>query len=35
MSKISGDRVFEVIQEQDDGYVAESLNEKIITQADT
>lgn len=29
------DLVFEVIQEQDGGYVAECLNENIITQADT
>ena len=35
MSKSRGDLVFEVIQEQDGGYAAECLNEKIITQADT
>ena len=35
MSNFCGDLVFEVIQEQDGGYVAECLNENIITQADT
>ena len=30
----SGDLVFEMIQEQDGGYVTECLNENIITQAD-
>ena len=35
MTKRNGDLVFEVIQEQDGGYVAECLNEDIITQADS
>ena len=35
MDKRSSDLVFEVIQEQDGGFVAECLNENIITQADT
>lgn len=35
MDNRSSDLVFEVIQEQDGGFVAECLNENIITQADT
>ena len=35
MNKSAGHIVFEVIQEQDGGYVAECLNEDIITQADS
>ncbi len=35
MDKGSTELVFEVVQEQDGGFVAECLNENIITQADT
>lgn len=35
MDKWSGELVFEVVQEQDGGFVAECLSENIITQADT
>ena len=35
MSKSSGDLVFEVIQEQNGDYVAECLNDDIVTQADS
>ena len=35
MDQRRSDIVFEVIQEQDGGFVAECLNENIITQADT
>lgn len=35
MDKGSGELVFEVVQEHDGGFVAECLNEDIITQADT
>ena len=35
MDKGSGELVFEVVQEQDGGFVAECLSENIITQAET
>jgi len=35
MEKRSSELIFEVVQEQDGGLVAECLNENIITQADT
>lgn len=35
MGNRSSELVFEVIQEQDGGFVAECLNENIITQAGT
>jgi hypothetical protein len=35
MDRGNSELVFEVIQEQDGGFVAECLNENIITQADT
>lgn len=35
MTNRSSELVFEVVQEQDGGFVAECLTENIITQADT
>jgi hypothetical protein len=35
MEHRSSELVFEVIQEQDGGFVADCLNENIFTQADT
>jgi hypothetical protein len=35
MDKGTGELVFEVVQEQDGGFVAECLSENIITEADT
>jgi len=35
MHNESSELVFEVIQEQDGGFVAECLSENILTQADT